>query len=571
LALLVSFDFKWGRAGSVAAAGSDQVIAYPPGFDPVHIFATTDSVPVVKPPVQEPYFALALVDGVSTGVSTGSQVSPAAMRLAIAAARAAHQAQRARFPGDLADAYDAEQSILAFNTMFNPYEGVVTPVSRGWARGGTGYVMFDWDNLFLAWMASFEPSSKDISYSNLIQVIQGRTQAGFVPNYHAGTHDTDDRSEPQLGAQLTLEVYRRYGDAWLVEKLFDTLLGWADWVWTQRLGAGKAPGPLVVLGSDLVFPEDEGGVGTLGAAALESGIDNGAAYQGLDPVEDFDNVTKRMKQYDVGASALFVVECEALVALAEIVNRTDLVPLLRARSAAVATAMETTMWNEVEGVYENTFYNGTWHKRRMPTAFYPMLSGTLSNERVLAMLPLLTSPLGFCVNDTAYGDGDADSGYLLQFYNPGSRDSCLCLSSACVADRINERYGWIRQEGLAQILPSPTPGTLPLNLWRNSVSGDHALTSSGSPPAPGYTLVRREGYCYAESASGRVPITLWYSSALRDFKTCAGNPDCVVDAAHQGYTPVGGPLCWGFNATTPAQLPCLFGVPSVARSDPAFL
>ena len=103
------------------------------------------------------------------------------------------------------------------------------------------------------------------------------------------------------------------------------------------------------------------------------------------------------------------------------------------------------------------------------------------------------------------------------------------------------------------------------------MSGDHALTASGSPPAPGYQLVRLEGYCYAEGATGRVPITLWYSNALREFKTCAGNPACLVDAAHQGYSPVGGPQCWGFNATTPEQLPCLFGVPSVARSDPAIL
>lgn len=77
-------------------------------------------------------------------------------------------------------------------------------------------------------MASFEASSKDICYSNLIAVLQGRTQARFIPGYHAGSHDTNDRSEPQLGAQLALEIYNRYNEIWIIEKLFDTLLGWAE-------------------------------------------------------------------------------------------------------------------------------------------------------------------------------------------------------------------------------------------------------------------------------------------------------------------------------------------------------
>ena len=39
--------------------------------------------------------------------------------------------------------YEPMQSIIAWNTMFTPYEGVVTPVSRGWDFG-SGYVLFDW-------------------------------------------------------------------------------------------------------------------------------------------------------------------------------------------------------------------------------------------------------------------------------------------------------------------------------------------------------------------------------------------------------------------------------------------
>ena len=572
LALFVSFEFLWGRAGAVAAAGGGgagtHVTASAPGFSAVEIFASNASVSVVNPPAHAPYFALALADGGAAAVSTGAPVAPAAAAAAIGAARAAHAAKRARFPGDLADAYDAQQTIVAANSLYTPYEGVVTPVSRGWARGGTGYVLFPWDNLFLAWMAGIEPEARDICYSNLIAVLQGRTQGGYPPNYHAATHDTNDRSEPQLGAQLTLEIYKRYGDAWLVEKLFATLLGWAEWVWTQRLGAGSAAGPLVVLGSDLVAGDDETG-GNLYAAGLESGLDNGIAYMGLDADEDFDNSTKRIRQYDVGASALFVAECEALVELAAVANRSDVVPTLQARGAAVARAMDATMYNAAEGVYESTFYNLTWHKRRMPTALYPLLSAALPADRVLAMLPLLTSPLGFCVNQTYFGAGDVNSRVLVTFYNASGGDNALCLSDACIGDCVNERYVYVRQEGLAQLLAAPAPGTLPLNQWRLGVTGDHALTAGAAPPAPGYALVRREGFCFAEAAAGRVPITLWHSAARGDFQTCAGNPACLADVAGNGYAPLG-TQCFGYNGTTVDQLPCRFGVPSAARADAAY-
>jgi hypothetical protein len=575
LALLVTFNYLWQRVGVAAAEGDQAVVATAPGFEAVRIYASAASVPVAKP-TTAPFFALALGDGGAVAVSTGAPVAPADAAAAIAAARAAHAAQRARFPGDLADAYDAQQTIIAANTLYTPYEGLVTPVSRGWTRGGVGYVVFPWDTLFLAWMASLEPASKDVAYSNIIAVVQGRTQRGFTPNYHAGTHDITSHSEPQIGAQVALEVYLRFREVWLVEKLFDTLLGWAEWVWTQRVGAGSAPGPLMVLGCDLVSGDDERTHPNLFSAGLESGIDNAVAFMGLDPAVDFDidNSTGsgRIRQYDVAASALFVAECEALVALAAVVNRSDVVPLLRARGAAVAAAMNASLWNAAEGVYESTFYNLSFHKRRMPTAFYPMLSAALPDDRVLAMLPLLTSPLGFCVNDTHFGAGNADSSVLVTF-SSGS-DSVLCLSDACIGEAVNAHYTYVRQEGLAQVLPAPgaaAPATVPLNQWRHPVTGSHALTANATPPAPGYALVRREGSCYSAAAAtqGMVPITLWYSASRGAYQSCAGNPACLEDVAKNEFEFVG-VQCYGFNGTTPEQLPCRFSVPSTSRSDESF-
>ena len=51
-------------------------------------------------------------------------------------------------------------------------------------------------------MTSLDPSSKEIAYSNLVQVIRSRTARGFVPNYSAGGTKSVDRTEPPIGAKV---------------------------------------------------------------------------------------------------------------------------------------------------------------------------------------------------------------------------------------------------------------------------------------------------------------------------------------------------------------------------------
>jgi DMSO reductase anchor subunit len=92
------------------------------------------------------YLALPLAGVV--GYATDGGVQPIAQIQAnIAAAAIAANATAAVY-GDLGEVYEALSSVLQWNTCYSPYEGVVTPVSRGWDFGA-GYVLFDWDNLFL--------------------------------------------------------------------------------------------------------------------------------------------------------------------------------------------------------------------------------------------------------------------------------------------------------------------------------------------------------------------------------------------------------------------------------------
>ena len=149
----------------------------------------------------------------------------------------------------------------------NPSENgaALLPVSRDWnfapspANDDWTYAVFDWDNIFASLLAGI--GNKTIAYSNLIQVsqryfvhffcttmivlprqardkprestpktrlrfsqvIKSKTAAGFVPNFAAGGSKSMDRTEPPIGSKTLLELYKKYGDKWMVSLLFDDL------------------------------------------------------------------------------------------------------------------------------------------------------------------------------------------------------------------------------------------------------------------------------------------------------------------------------------------------------------
>lgn len=145
LRLLVAPRMLWSRAGAFAGGGAAGALtATLPGFPDV----TAHAVGAAPAPFPgEPHaWALPLGGGAAVGYCTGPvAVAPAAMADAIAAAGARAAAIADKHGAAVADVYQPIQTIISWNTMFTPYEGVVTPVSRGWDFG-SGYVLFgQWD------------------------------------------------------------------------------------------------------------------------------------------------------------------------------------------------------------------------------------------------------------------------------------------------------------------------------------------------------------------------------------------------------------------------------------------
>ena len=50
----------------------------------------------------------------------------------------------------------------------------------------------------------------------------------YVPNWAAGG-SKNTVAEPAVAGRVLLDLYRRFGDKWLVQLLFDDLLDWSEW------------------------------------------------------------------------------------------------------------------------------------------------------------------------------------------------------------------------------------------------------------------------------------------------------------------------------------------------------
>lgn len=564
----------------MVGSDSNSIMATLPGFDSIVIHAIgASSVPFnanVSVSLALPLDAMGNGNSV-VGYYSGSPVTIDTMESNIATAKAIQAMDKVSY-GELADAYDALSSIILWNTMFTPIEGVITPVSRGWDFG-SGYVLFDWDNYFLSYMASLENGTlKDISYVNLIQITQSRTLTGFVPNFVSGTRASYDRTEPQIGAYVTLQIYNKWGEAWIIDLLIDSLKSWNDWVWNRRRGEGIYAGSdgyanLIVLGSDPTSPSGDGSTNTFQGARLESGLDNSPQYQYYNDTDvPFNSTTHHMEFYDIGMTGLYLSDTWALIQLAEIAGRYDMIPELQQRYDAVNISMNMYLWDNTNGMYSNAFFDGTLHPRYAPTSYFPLISGSATDEQAAAMMNTFTSPLGFCFN-TSYTP-DPNAAMLVQWYD--GHDNAALMTDASMAEIVIAEYNFIRVEANA-ILPSgsvaPPGNTLvPLYSYYSSITGDHALTTNSSGPDNTYTLIRQEGWCYSTPPTSGWPTTLlslFYSASRKDYQTC-GSPGCRVDTGPNSSYVFVSDLCYAYNGTGPTNLPCKYGGPSIARGDPNF-
>lgn len=371
--LVLESGFLWGRPGLVEKV-ENTLVAHSPERE-YRVFTT--GVPMVDNNVPTQTAFLSVVFDGPIAFTTGRCRSLTEVQELITKRRKEYAAKTAKY-GDLQEMYEAMECALAWDTIYDAKnDRVVSPVSRLWSIGSGGYVLFCWDNFFAGFMASL--GNKELAYSNLREILNEQTEAGFVPNLAYATGQVSaDRSQPPVGSTMLLETYRIWKEKWLVEDMYDDLLKWNDWFANHRMN----PGGALCWGSDeipVLFGnrwETEGVHDTYGAA-LESGLDNSPMYDDI----PFNSETNRLELEDVGLTGLFVLDCRSLIELAKIIGREDDIASLQEKMDKARRGLET-LWDEEKGFYYNRRTDtGEFSRRISPTNFYALFSPDVTWER----------------------------------------------------------------------------------------------------------------------------------------------------------------------------------------------
>jgi len=329
---------------------------------------------------QSPYFACEFTEPIV--FCTGRCRTVAEARALMDKNAAALKASFARY-GENAPIYEAIQCAVAWDTTYDARrDRIASPISRLWSIGAGGFVLFCWDNYFCAFMASLE--SKDLAYANAIEITREQVAAGMVPNVAWGTGgSSEDRSQPPVGAAMLLEIYRCYGEKWIIEMLYPVLKDWNAWFCAHR--SNPETGALC-WGSDPYEGKrgnywETAGVNDTYGGALESGLDNSTMYDDI----PFDKERHIMKLEDVGLTGLYILDCRSMIQLAKLLGKDEDIPVYEGRLAAASRGLDG-MWDEEFGCYLNRRTDtGEFSRRLSPTLFYALFDPSVPPERARRM------------------------------------------------------------------------------------------------------------------------------------------------------------------------------------------
>ena len=369
--LIVDPQMMWGRAGEVAI--NRDAITGETSSRMIEVAVRADRIA----PTPE-HIEVSLTEAIS--LSTDATRSIEEVAELIDGKRAEFLQERSTFE-DSSEVFDAMQTVLAWNVIYEPtHDRVITPVSRVWSVGWKGWILFEWDTYFAAYMHSL--NSRELAYSNALAMTKEITDSGFVPNFASSRATSEDRSEPPVGSFVVREIYRKYREDWFVREVFDELLIWNRWWADNRDVDGY-----LTWGSD---PYEHGelaewlekGIGAKQGAKWESGLDNSPMFD--DAV--FDTASHRMMLADVGLMSLYVLDCQSLSELAGALGKNDVQSELVERARTYSEKLET-LWNEEFGLYLNKdLVSGEFSYRLSPTLFYPLLANVPDQHRATRMM-----------------------------------------------------------------------------------------------------------------------------------------------------------------------------------------
>ncbi len=326
-------------------------------------------------PLNVPYLSIPFKKQV--GIYTGKTKTIEEIKAIIDAKKNEYESSLNAYGKD-AEVVKVIQNAIGWNTTYDPInKRVITPVSRYWSECfGGPYVLFNWDTFFGAYMSAL--FNKELAFSNAIAITKSITPGGFIPNYSSGGEKASmDRSQPPVGSTIVREIYRKYPEKWFLSYLFKDLLSNNRWFDKDR----STPEKWLCWGSNEF---GDASANTAQAAGYESGLDNSPMYEQV----PFNTKTHQLELADAGLQSLYIMDCQSLADIANILGEKKIAKELLQRAAIYSSAL-SKLWDKQSHQYLNfrtdkrEFSNAT-----SPTTFYPFLTKTVSTAQALDMVKL---------------------------------------------------------------------------------------------------------------------------------------------------------------------------------------
>jgi len=287
--------------------------------------------------------------------------------------------------GLFAGAPEAIGNNMFWSSIFVPGYNLTFPTdTRAWAHNMGGWVVFEWDNFFNALLTSLEDKAQ--AYAEIQSDLLGETPAGFVPNAVSPAASTPDRAQPPVGAYCVWKVHQRYPDRELLAWAYPRLKRFHEW-WFKDRGDGQAwrdgnHDGLLEWGSDRGSGESLADRGIAKAPKWESGMDDSPMYDDA----GYDEHSYTMKMNDVGLNSFYALDAECLAKIAALLGDAEASRQFAAEYELMKKRINTALWNDHDGIYENRFWSGEFSHRLSPTSFYPLFAGIATQSQAQRMV-----------------------------------------------------------------------------------------------------------------------------------------------------------------------------------------
>jgi len=274
-----------------------------------------------------------------------------------------------------------------------------TPAGRRWIfpspkAESDHWTIFEWDSFFNSLELSVE--SVRLAKDVLKAVLQTQYPNGNIPNWRGRFSGAADRSQPPVGAYVTLKLFQKTGDSEIIQFAYPYLKKWHAFWKALRNGRPRRDGNqdgLLEWGSDeelipSFVPSWEKGVSGKQRAMWESGQDDLPNWDEA----GYNDQTGTMTMNCLDLNSLYALDAWCLAQIAKTLGlRREYSAYLR-EYEEMKRLINEKLWDDLENFYFDRHWDGRFSRRKAASNFYPLIAGIPDQDRAMKMIRHLRNP-----------------------------------------------------------------------------------------------------------------------------------------------------------------------------------